>query len=88
MQNVMFKMVPMSMLRVGAVLASPIFDSQNTKLLADRKVVSANELALGKAKLDKATAELSLAKVHRDFTAGGTDVTIVWKDAPIKAIIQ
>lgn len=30
----MFKMVPMSMLRVGAVLASPIFDSQNTKLLA------------------------------------------------------
>jgi HD-GYP domain-containing protein (c-di-GMP phosphodiesterase class II) len=30
----MFKMVPMSMLRVGTVLASPIFDSQNTKLLA------------------------------------------------------
>lgn len=30
----MFKMVPMSTLRVGAMLASPIFDSQNTKLLA------------------------------------------------------
>ncbi len=41
---------------------------ENTRLLADRKVVSANELALGKARYDKATAELSLAKVHRDFT--------------------
>ncbi len=30
----MFKMVPLSMLRVGAVLASPIVDSQSTKLLA------------------------------------------------------
>jgi len=41
---------------------------QNTKTLADKKVVSANELALIQAKLDKAKAELSLAKVHRDFT--------------------
>ncbi len=41
---------------------------QNTKILADRKVVSPNELALGKAKLDKANAELALARVHRDFT--------------------
>jgi HD-GYP domain-containing protein (c-di-GMP phosphodiesterase class II) len=30
----MFKMVAMSTLRVGAVLASPIYDSENTKLLA------------------------------------------------------
>jgi membrane fusion protein, multidrug efflux system len=41
---------------------------ENTRLLADRKVVSANELALGQARLDKANAELSLARVHRDFT--------------------
>jgi len=41
---------------------------QNTKVLSDGKVVSPNELALGKAKLDKANAELALAKVHRDFT--------------------
>jgi len=34
---------------------------QNTKLLADSKVVSANELALSKAKLDKANAEIALA---------------------------
>ncbi len=41
---------------------------QNTKALADGKVVSANELALAQARLEKANAELALAKVHRDFT--------------------
>ena len=41
---------------------------KNTKGLADSNIVSAGELALGKAKLAKANAELSLAKVHRQFT--------------------
>lgn len=41
---------------------------QNTKLLADSEVVSPNELALAKAKLDKARAELALSRVHRGFT--------------------
>ncbi len=41
---------------------------QNTKQLADKDVVSPNELALAKAKLDKAKAELSLAQVHLGFT--------------------
>lgn len=41
---------------------------QNTKQLADRNVVSPNELALAKAKLDKARAEVSLAKTHLQFT--------------------
>jgi len=40
----------------------------NTKSLADRNVVSINELALAKAKLDKANAELALAQVHLGFT--------------------
>lgn len=40
----------------------------NTKQLADSEVVSLNELALAKAKLDKANAELSLRQVHLDFT--------------------
>lgn len=40
----------------------------NTKVLADSNIVSINELALAKAKLDKANAELSLAKVHLGFT--------------------
>jgi membrane fusion protein (multidrug efflux system) len=40
----------------------------NTKLLADGNIVSPNELALAKAKVDKNNAELMLAKVHRGLT--------------------
>ncbi|MEZ4922622.1 MAG: efflux RND transporter periplasmic adaptor subunit [Crocinitomicaceae bacterium] len=41
---------------------------RNTKMLADSNVVSQNQLALAKAKWDKAKAELALAQVHLDFT--------------------
>jgi len=41
---------------------------KNTKALADRNVVSPNELAMAKAKYDKAKAELELTKVHLQFT--------------------
>lgn len=41
---------------------------QNTKKLASGNVVSASELALSRAKLDKANAELELARVHVGFT--------------------
>lgn len=41
---------------------------QNTKRLADSNVVSPNELALAKAKFDKAKAELALAQTHLQFT--------------------
>lgn len=41
---------------------------QNTKRLADSNVVSKNELALAKAKFDKAKAELALAQTHLQFT--------------------
>ncbi|MGD8863271.1 MAG: efflux RND transporter periplasmic adaptor subunit [Myxococcales bacterium] len=41
---------------------------ENTKILADKDVVSPNELALAKAKMDKAKAQLDLAKVHRGLT--------------------
>jgi membrane fusion protein (multidrug efflux system) len=40
----------------------------NTKRLADSNVVSANELAMTKAKFEKAKAELSLTQVHLGFT--------------------
>jgi membrane fusion protein (multidrug efflux system) len=43
-------------------------EMKNTKLLADKGVVSPNELALSKAKLDKAKAQLSLAAAHRSLT--------------------
>lgn len=41
---------------------------KNTKRLADSDVVAPNELAMAKAKLDKANAQLSLANVHLQFT--------------------
>lgn len=41
---------------------------KNTKALADSNIVSKNELALAKAKYDKAKAELSMAQVHLGFT--------------------
>lgn len=41
---------------------------KNTKRLADKNVVAPNELAMAKAKLDKANAELALAKTHLAFT--------------------
>ncbi len=41
---------------------------KNTKALSDSNIVSSNELAMSKAKYDKANAELELAKVHLNFT--------------------
>ncbi|MBL7999025.1 MAG: efflux RND transporter periplasmic adaptor subunit [Candidatus Kapabacteria bacterium] len=41
---------------------------QNTKRLADSNIVSKNELALAKAKLDKEKSELALASAHLGFT--------------------
>lgn len=41
---------------------------RNTKVLADSNVVSANELAMAKARYDKAMAELAAAQAHLGFT--------------------
>ena len=41
---------------------------QNTQKLTDKNVVSPNELAMAKARLDKAKAELALKKIHLQFT--------------------
>ncbi|HEY1097888.1 MAG TPA: efflux RND transporter periplasmic adaptor subunit [Myxococcota bacterium] len=40
----------------------------NTKLLADQKIVSQNELALSKVGRDRANAQLELARAHRGLT--------------------
>jgi membrane fusion protein (multidrug efflux system) len=42
---------------------------RNTKSLADSNIVSKNELALSRAKFDKAKADVSLAKTHLQFTS-------------------
>lgn len=41
---------------------------ENTKALAERNIVSQNELAVAKATLAKAEAEVNLAQTHLDFT--------------------
>ncbi|MBF2054914.1 MAG: efflux RND transporter periplasmic adaptor subunit [Candidatus Sericytochromatia bacterium] len=41
---------------------------QNTRSLADSAIVSGNELAISKAKLEKARAEVGLAQTHLNFT--------------------
>ncbi|HEX7365604.1 MAG TPA: efflux RND transporter periplasmic adaptor subunit [Pelobium sp.] len=41
---------------------------QNAQTLADKKIVSKNELAMAQAKLEQAKAELKMAKLHLSFT--------------------
>ncbi|MEC4003339.1 efflux RND transporter periplasmic adaptor subunit [Flavobacterium sp. SUN052] len=41
---------------------------QNTKTLADKNIVSKSELAMSKAKLDGANADLAMAQTHLSFT--------------------
>lgn len=48
---------------LAEVKASEI-ELQNTKDLANKNVVSKNELAVAKAKLDQARAEMTMAKFH------------------------
>lgn len=45
-----------------------LIEYKNTKALSDKNVVSKNELALAKARLDKARAEVQLASTHLGFT--------------------
>ena len=68
----MFQILPKLYLaethKAQAEAAVAQIEYQNTKRLADGHVVSLSELALSRAKLDKARAELELAKVHLGFT--------------------
>ncbi len=70
--QLMFKLMPVlyqaEVEKAKAELNYTEIEYRNTKGLADNNVVSANELALAKARLDKARAELSLAQAHLSFT--------------------
>ncbi len=54
--------------KAQAEVAFVEIEYQNTKALADSNIVSKKELALAKAKFDKAKAELALAQAHLGFT--------------------
>jgi membrane fusion protein (multidrug efflux system) len=68
----MFKIMPMlyeaELRKAQAEARVAEIEYKNVKSLADRNVVSVNELALAQANYDKALAEVSLAEVHLGFT--------------------
>lgn len=68
----MFQIMPMlyqaELKKAEAEAEFARIEYQNTKSLADSNIVSANELALARARMSKAEAELSLAQVHLGFT--------------------
>lgn len=70
--QLMFKIMPLlynaEMQKAQAEADFAEIEYQNTKRLADSNIVSPNELALAKAKFNKAKAELSLAQTHLQFT--------------------
>lgn len=70
--QLMFRILPLlyqaEMQKAQAEVNFVEIEYQNTKQLSEKNVVSPNELALAKAKLDKAKAELTLAQVHLGFT--------------------
>lgn len=70
--QMMFQIMPMlyqaEMQKAQAEADFAGIEYQNTKRLTDSNVVSKNELAMAKAKYDRAKAELSLAQVHLGFT--------------------
>lgn len=70
--QLMFKLMPMvyeaEVEKARAEMNYAEIEFKNTKSLADKNIVSPNELALSKAKLDKAKAELTLAQAHLGFT--------------------
>ncbi|MBK7310213.1 MAG: efflux RND transporter periplasmic adaptor subunit [Sphingobacteriaceae bacterium] len=70
--DMMFKIMPLiynaELQKSQAEADFAEIEFQNTKQLSEKNVVSPNELALVKAKLDKAKAELSLAQIHLQFT--------------------
>jgi membrane fusion protein, multidrug efflux system len=68
----MFQIMPMiyqaEVMKTKAEAALTQVEFDNTKLLADKNVVSPNELALAQAKLNKASADVALASTHKSLT--------------------
>ena len=68
----MFKIMPnvyqVDLMKAEAEAKTVQIEFENTKSLAEKNIVSQNELALARAKLDKANAEVRLAQTHLSFT--------------------
>jgi membrane fusion protein (multidrug efflux system) len=70
--QLLFKIMPKfyeaELLKAQAEQKASEIELQNTKILADKNVVSRNEQAVAQAKLQAARAEVALAKLHLSFT--------------------
>lgn len=70
--ELMFRIMPnvyqAELAKAKAEASTMEIEYNNTKGLAAKNIVSQNELALAKARLDKANAEVSLASTHLGFT--------------------
>jgi len=66
--QIMPKLYEAEMQKAQAEVSFAEIEFKNTKSLADSNIVAPNELAMAKAKFDKAKAELALTKVHLQFT--------------------
>ncbi|AWK07115.1 efflux RND transporter periplasmic adaptor subunit [Flavobacterium crocinum] len=70
--QLLFKIMPnmyqSELLKAQAEQKSVEIELQNSKLLADKNIVSKNELSVAQAKLQSAKAEVALAKLHLSFT--------------------
>jgi membrane fusion protein (multidrug efflux system) len=70
--QILFKIMPKlyeaDLLKAKAEGKAAEIDLQNSKLLADKNVVSKSEQTMSQAKLDQAKADISLAQLHLSFT--------------------
>ena len=70
--QLLFRIMPKAyqaeLLKAQAEAKAAEVELQNTKMLADKNIVSKNELTVAQSKLDQAKAETSLAKLHLSFT--------------------
>ncbi len=66
--RIMPKIYEAELLKSQAEAKASEIELDNTKILADKNIVSKNELAMAHAKLDQANAEVALAKLHLSFT--------------------
>lgn len=66
--RIMPKIYEAELQKAQAETQAASIELQNTKLLADKNIVSKNEQALAQAKLEHAKAEAALAKLHLSFT--------------------
>jgi membrane fusion protein, multidrug efflux system len=66
--QIMPKIYEAELLKAQAEARASEIELNNTKVLSDKNVISKNEFAMAKAKLDQARAEVALAKIHLSFT--------------------